>query len=73
VYLAKKDYTKAYTDIRRATSLFPREAVYIVTQGEILIAMKEFKLAATILDAALLINPNVPNGRELLERAKRGR
>ncbi|MDR2434430.1 MAG: tetratricopeptide repeat protein [Treponema sp.] len=73
VYMAKTDYTKAYTDMRRAGSLFPREAVYIVTQGEILIAMKEFKRAVTILEAALLINPNVPNGRELLERAKRGR
>jgi tetratricopeptide (TPR) repeat protein len=72
-YLTKSDYNKAYTDIRRAVSLFPRETVYIVTQGEILIAMREFRLAVTILEAALLINPNAPNGRELLERARRGR
>jgi tetratricopeptide (TPR) repeat protein len=73
VYLAKTDYNNAYRDARKAVSLFPREAVYIVTQGEILIAMKEFKLAVTMLETALLGNPNVPNGKELLERAKRGR
>jgi hypothetical protein len=50
-----------------------RLGIYHVTQGEILIAMKEFNLAATILEAALLINPNVSNDKELLERAKRGR
>jgi tetratricopeptide (TPR) repeat protein len=73
VYLAKKDYDTALTNATRAVRLFPREPVYSVTMGEILIAKREFKKAVMILDDAVRTNPNVPNGRELLERARKGR
>jgi Flp pilus assembly protein TadD len=73
VYLAKGDYDAALTDATRAVRLFPREPVYSVTMGEVLIAKREFRRAVMILDDAVRTNPNVPNGRELLERARRGR